>query len=114
MSSLFWYDYILEKDDCISEVGGLITDFVLSPKHGYHVSGITAANGAIKGDAKNAISVAAFKNKKRVDNNDMAIFSSWGPSNELDIKPEITAPGENIISTIDGLDGYKVIHLIKF
>ena len=33
-------------------------------------------------------------------------FSSWGPTNELTIKPEITAPGENILSTLDGRDNY--------
>lgn len=38
----------------------------------------------------------------------MSNFSSWGPTNELGIKPEITAPGGMIKSTLNGEDGYAV------
>lgn len=37
----------------------------------------------------------------------MSSFSSWGPTYELDIKPEITAPGGNIKS-LSSKDGYEV------
>jgi len=39
----------------------------------------------------------------------MSYFSSWGPSNELDIKPEIAAPGGNIKAAYDGTDNYAVL-----
>ncbi len=39
--------------------------------------------------------------------NQMSSFSSWGPGNELTIKPEITAPGGNIYSSVIG-GGYAV------
>lgn len=48
--------------------------------------------------AQNCISVAAMNNS--IDSEyKMSSFSSWGPSNTLDLKPDITAPGENIYST---------------
>ena len=34
-------------------------------------------------------------------NGDMSLFSSWGPSADLELKPEIIAPGESICSTIN-------------
>jgi subtilisin family serine protease len=36
----------------------------------------------------------------------MSDFSSWGPTNELNIKPEIAAPGGNINSLYDGWSSY--------
>lgn len=40
----------------------------------------------------------------------MSVYSSWGPTWELDIKPEIAAPGRNILSTwIQPQGGYAVI-----
>ena len=43
-------------------------------------------------------------------NSDIAMskFSSWGPTNELIIKPEITAPGGNIVAVLGGTDEYGV------
>ncbi|WP_346836797.1 S8 family serine peptidase [Microbulbifer sp. SAOS-129_SWC] len=35
-----------------------------------------------------------------------AYFSSWGPSHELDMKPDVMAPGGYIFSTIPGYAGY--------
>ena len=40
---------------------------------------------------------------------EMSTFSSWGTTNELDIKPEIAAPGGNIKSTTSGTDSYEVM-----
>lgn len=31
----------------------------------------------------------------------MSVFSSWGPTSDLRMKPEITAPGGNIYSTLN-------------
>ena len=68
--------------------------------------------------AKSSFSVASVENiKTDIDENDeaneieeidasknvtMSSFSSWGPTNELNIKPEISAPGSNINSLYDG------------
>lgn len=43
-------------------------------------------------------------------NSDIAMsdFSSWGPTDELIIKPEITAPGGNIVAALGGTDEYGV------
>ena len=38
----------------------------------------------------------------------MSYFSSWGPTNELTIKPEIAAPGGKIKAALDGTDNYAV------
>ncbi|AEB76474.1 S8 family serine peptidase [Clostridium botulinum] len=64
-------------------------------------------------ELKNAISTGVkikFSNKKiRIDNpnkNAMSDFSSWGPAPSLDFKPQITAPGGNILSTAND-DKYK-------
>lgn len=58
---------------------------------------------------KDALSVAAAY--VRMDSGDivtsMANFSSWGPSLKLEIKPEITAPGVDIGSTMEGTDCYE-------
>lgn len=40
----------------------------------------------------------------------MSIFSSWSPTNELYVKPEVSAPGGNILSTYPlDLGGYAVL-----
>lgn len=59
--------------------------------------------------AKNTLAIASanvFMYRKNITT-EMSKFSSWGPTNELTIKPEITAPGENIFSTLEGSDGYS-------
>ncbi|MBQ8043439.1 MAG: S8 family serine peptidase [Clostridia bacterium] len=58
---------------------------------------------------KDTLAVASsniFMYRKHITT-EMSKFSSWGPTNELTIKPEITAPGENILSTLDGTNGYS-------
>ena len=37
---------------------------------------------------------------------EMSSFSSWGPTADLKLKPEIAAPGGNVYSSVDG-NGYK-------
>lgn len=39
----------------------------------------------------------------------MSSFSSWGTTNEIDIKPEIAAPGGNILAPVDGEDKYATL-----
>lgn len=42
------------------------------------------------------------ENAQRAEGYRMSDFSSWGVSGDLTLKPEITAPGENIYSTVNG------------
>lgn len=59
--------------------------------------------------AVNSLSVAACYNdndKLDSDTPKMAEFSSWGPTMELQIKPEVTAPGKNIYSIDNGTNDY--------
>ncbi|MBE5934731.1 MAG: hypothetical protein E7262_02920 [Lachnospiraceae bacterium] len=58
---------------------------------------------------KSALTIAASTNEKKNEKIGMASFSSWGPSNELDIKPELTAPGQDIKATLDGIDKYSTM-----
>ncbi len=51
------------------------------------------------GSAKNILSVGATQ---KVATDRMADFSSWGPTRDGRIKPDIVAPGENIQSTVPG------------
>ncbi len=51
------------------------------------------------GSAKNIISVGATQ---KVSTNRMADFSSWGPTRDGRLKPDIVAPGEAIRSTVPG------------
>lgn len=53
--------------------------------------------------AKNIISVGATD-----DNDNMADFSSWGPTDDGRVKPEICAPGVNINSTFPGNDYFSI------
>ncbi len=43
-----------------------------------------------------------ISNRKAAKGYQMSDFSSWGVPGDLSLKPEITAPGENIYSAIDG------------
>lgn len=57
---------------------------------------------------KESLTVASADNITDTDKTiKMSSFSSWGPTYELDIKPEITAPGGNIKS-LSSKDGYEV------
>lgn len=46
------------------------------------------------------------KVKEEIKEVRMSSFSSWGSTNEIDIKPEITAPGGNITAPVEGKDKY--------
>lgn len=60
---------------------------------------------AAPGSYYNAFTVASVENTDNdngADGYTMSEFSSWGVPGDLLLKPEITAPGGNIYSTIDG------------
>ncbi|PEG78854.1 hypothetical protein CP368_09835 [Lactobacillus sp. UMNPBX17] len=49
-------------------------------------------------DSPDAITVAAEKSEQDEDS-DMADFTSWGPLPDYTLKPDVSAPGVDIIST---------------
>ena len=51
------------------------------------------------GSAKNIITVGATR---KVTADSMAAFSSWGPTRDGRLKPDVSAPGEDIVSTLPG------------
>jgi len=53
--------------------------------------------------AKNIITVGASD-----DEDNMSSFSSWGPTDDGRLKPELCAPGVNITSTFPGNDYYRI------
>ncbi len=54
--------------------------------------------------------VTIFDSPNNVTGGTMSTFSSWSPTNELYIKPEVSAPGGNILSTYPlQLGGYAVL-----
>jgi minor extracellular serine protease Vpr len=59
---------------------------------------------AIRGDAGSAATVdgSSFVEVLTHNENFLASFSSRGPSNLLDIKPDVTGPGVNVYSSIPG------------
>lgn len=67
-------------------------------------SSSTVAN---PGASRNALTVAAANSGQGADAN-MADFSSWGPMQDLTLKPDISAPGVQIVSTGND-DGYKTM-----
>ena len=59
-----------------------------------------------------SVKVSFPKGEKITDNsskNDMYGYSSWGPGPFLEFKPEITAPGANIFSTVND-NNYRYMH----
>ncbi|MDY2992403.1 S8 family serine peptidase [Ligilactobacillus animalis] len=67
-------------------------------------SSSTVAN---PGASRNALTVAAANSGQGTDAN-MADFSSWGPMQDFTLKPDISAPGVQIVSTGND-DGYKTM-----
>ncbi|NRN92301.1 S8 family serine peptidase [Lactobacillus helveticus] len=61
-------------------------------------SSSTVAN---PGAARSAITVAAETSGTGKDS-DMAFFSSWGPLPDFTLKPDVSAPGYDVISTANG------------
>lgn len=55
-------------------------------------------------DANKTVTISydgQFANTQNPEDGSMSAFSSWGPTPNLDFKPEITAPGGNIFSTLN-------------
>lgn len=87
---------------------------IATPLNNYSPGG---ANGAFEpfssstvadpGASKNALTVAA-ENSVRGVGSKMADFSSWGPLQDFTLKPDLSAPGVNIVSTAND-DGYKTM-----
>lgn len=59
-------------------------------------SGTVANPGA----SKNALTVAA-ETSGLGKNSDMASFSSWGPLSDFSLKPDLSAPGYQVVSTVN-------------
>lgn len=59
-------------------------------------SGTVANPGA----SKNALTVAAETSDTGADS-DMAYFSSWGPLSDFSLKPDLAAPGYQVVSTVN-------------
>ncbi|RVU71592.1 hypothetical protein EJK17_01045 [Lactobacillus xujianguonis] len=57
------------------------------------------------GVAKNATTVAA-ENSRTDEGSGLADFTSWGPLPDYTLKPDVAAPGVDVISTVNGKDGY--------
>lgn len=57
----------------------------------------TVANPAA---SKNALTVAAETSDLGA-NSDMAYFSSWGPVQDMTLKPDLSAPGYQVVSTVN-------------
>ncbi|RPH95689.1 hypothetical protein EHM69_03540 [candidate division KSB1 bacterium] len=71
--------------------------FAAGNERGYETCGTTYSTLGVPGAAKNIITVGATE-----DNDAMTDFSSWGPTDDGRIKPEVCAPGSGIYSTIPG------------
>lgn len=53
------------------------------------------------GVSKNAITVASETSTIDENGGDMSTFSGWGPLPDFTLKPDISAPGDDVISTIN-------------
>ncbi len=71
--------------------------FAAGNERGYGTCGTTYSTMGVPAGAKNIITVGATD-----DVDAMTDFSSWGPTDDGRIKPEVCAPGEDIYSTIPG------------
>ncbi|MEW8955354.1 S8 family serine peptidase [Clostridium sp.] len=74
--------------------GGLQPSILLTKEDGEKLNSVVNKNGTIK-----------FKEEKKFKDNaqkgSMSSFTSWGPTTELEFKPDVTAPGGNIYSTMN-------------
>ncbi|WPC18319.1 S8 family serine peptidase [Pediococcus inopinatus] len=61
---------------------------------------VNSSTIADPGVSNNAMTVAA-ENSAVGEDDDMASFSSWGPLSDYSLKPDISAPGVDIISTVN-------------
>jgi hypothetical protein len=74
-----------------------IVAFAAGNERGYGTCGTAYSTLGVPAGAKNVISVGATD-----DYDDMTYFSSWGPTDDGRIKPEVCAPGLGIHSTLPG------------
>lgn len=61
---------------------------------------LNSSTVANPGAAKNALTVAAETSATGKDS-DMAYFSSWGPVQDFSLKPDLSAPGYKVVSTVN-------------
>lgn len=61
---------------------------------------LNSSTVANPGVSKNALTVAAEKSDTG-DLSDMASFSSWGPAQDYTLKPDLSAPGYQVVSTVN-------------
>ncbi|WP_138204075.1 S8 family serine peptidase [Haloimpatiens lingqiaonensis] len=82
-------------------IGGMFVDDAVN----IPVIGMTEADGkALKEKASSGLKVkfsGTLTSLDNTDKNDMSDFTSWGPAPNLEFKPEISAPGGNIWSTVN-------------
>lgn len=89
-----------------SPVGGIgeVDTLILSMGHGDGEK----LKAALKADPTIQITLGEEVVQKNVNAAQMSEFSSWGPTPQLGFKPEITAPGGKILSTVSG-EKYDVL-----
>lgn len=94
-----WMDGVYETTcsilDTIIDETGLIIFFANGNERG-HSSCDTYDSTTVPATAKNVISVGAVD-----DDENMAYFSSWGPTDDGRLKPEIVATGVDLVSCIN-------------
>jgi subtilisin family serine protease len=85
-------------------VGGpVIITWAAGNERGGGACGLLYDSMSVPSGAKNVITVGASD-----DNNNIASFSSWGPTDDGRIKPEVTAPGVGVVSCNNG-GGYTTM-----
>ncbi len=81
----------------------VIVGFAAGNERGAGRCGTTYSTLGVPAGAKNVISVGASD-----DNDNMSSFSSWGPSDDGRIKPDVSAPGVSVVSCNSG-GGYTTM-----
>ncbi|RPA88269.1 subtilisin-like protein [Ascobolus immersus RN42] len=97
--SLWWQDYSFPADEqgTIGDIYGIKTALI-SPDDGFYLLDFLNSSSNMTAVFPNPIGDAEGK-PNPVNGGKMSYFSSWGLTNRLDIKPDISAPGGNILST---------------
>lgn len=74
-------------------------------KAGYTTGDYNSSNGEIGGTGKHIITVGSYTSRGSAyaKEGDISAFSSWGPTADGRLKPEIVAPGEVIISSVPNI-----------
>lgn len=94
---------------CIAAGNAATTDGDASASNKYKLMDTATINSP--GTTKEAMTVAsAYISGFGTDiSKVMSFYSSWGPTNDLKLKPEITAPGQYIFAAFDGVDNYDTL-----